>query len=72
VLDTTWAIQFHPEVTLADAEAWIDDYRCDPDAIAIGLDPEALRAQTRARIEPWNELGRRICAGFLGAATDRA
>ncbi len=71
-LGTTWAIQFHPEVTLADAEAWIDDYRSDPDAVALGLDPEALRAETRARIATWNELGRRICAGFLGAATARA
>jgi GMP synthase-like glutamine amidotransferase len=71
-LGRTWAIQFHPEVTLADAELWIDDYRSDPDAVAIGLDPDALRAETRERIEPWNELGRRICAGFLRAATDRA
>ena len=59
-------------MTAADAEAWIDDYRSDPDAVAIGLDPEALRAETRKRIAAWNELGRRICAGFLRAATDRA
>ncbi len=71
VLGNTWAIQFHPEVTRADAERWIDDYRTDPDAVAIGLDPEALRAATRERIEPWNELGRRICRGFIEAALDR-
>jgi GMP synthase-like glutamine amidotransferase len=72
VLGSTWAIQFHPEVTPADAEAWIDDYRTDPDAVAIGLDPEALRLETRERIAAWNELGRRICTGFLRAATDLA
>ena len=72
VADSTWAIQFHPEVALVDAERWIEDYRSDPDAVAMGLEPESLRTETRQRLEAWNELGRRICAGFLGAATDRA
>ena len=40
--DSSWGIQFHAEVALADAERWITDYRNDPDAIAIGLDPGAL------------------------------
>ena len=44
--EKAWGIQFHAEVTLADAERWITDYRNDPDAIAIGLDPEALRDET--------------------------
>jgi GMP synthase-like glutamine amidotransferase len=69
VLGRTWSIQFHPEVTLADAERWIDDYRSDPDAVAIGLDPEDLRAQTRERAGAWGELGRTLCALFLEAAT---
>jgi len=63
--DAAWAIQFHAEVTLTDAERWIADYRNDPDAIAIGLDPEALRAQTRERIGEWNDLGRTLCDRFL-------
>jgi GMP synthase (glutamine-hydrolysing) len=67
--ELAWAIQFHAEVTAADAEAWIDDYRSDPDAVRIGLDAAALRAATRSRIEAWNELGRGICERFLEAAT---
>ena len=35
-----WGIQFHAEVTRADAVAWIDDYRCDEDAVRIGLDAD--------------------------------
>jgi GMP synthase-like glutamine amidotransferase len=66
--EKAWGIQFHAEVTLADAEHWIDDYRSDPDAIAIGIDPEALRDETRPRIEAWNELGRGVCDRFLEMA----
>jgi GMP synthase (glutamine-hydrolysing) len=63
-------IQFHAEVTGADAEAWIDDYRSDEDAVRIGVDPDGLRQQTRASIEEWNALGRALCERFLvGAAT---
>ncbi len=58
-------IQFHAEVTAADAEAWIDDYRADEDAVRIGVDPEALRRDTRAAIGDWNEVGRALCARFL-------
>ena len=49
--DSAWGIQFHAEVTRADAEAWIDDYRSDEDAVRIGLDPDALRRRTRASID---------------------
>ena len=62
-----WGIQFHAEVSRADVEHWIDDYRSDPDAVRIGLDPEALRKQTRSRIDEWNELGRLLCGRFLDA-----
>jgi GMP synthase (glutamine-hydrolysing) len=63
-----WGVQFHAEVTLADAERWLDDYRSDPDAVRIGLDPEALRAETRERIGAWNRLGASLCGRFLDAA----
>ena len=42
-----WGIQFHAEVTPPTLERWIVDYRSDPDAVRIGVDPEALRAATR-------------------------
>jgi GMP synthase (glutamine-hydrolysing) len=64
----SWGIQFHAEVSAADAHGWIDDYRSDEDAVRIGLDPAALRAQTRERIRGWNELGQGLCERFLEAA----
>ena len=60
-----WGIQFHAEVTASDADRWIGDYRSDPDAVGIGLDPEAMRRCTRARIASWNDLGRALCARFV-------
>jgi GMP synthase (glutamine-hydrolysing) len=62
-----WAIQFHAEVSAADARRWIEDYRSDPDAVRIGLDPAALGAQTAARIGAFNRLGRELCARWLSA-----
>jgi GMP synthase-like glutamine amidotransferase len=63
-----WAIQFHAEVSEDDALSWIADYRSDPDAVAIGIAPEALAAETRERIVAWNQLGRALCARFLDLA----
>ena len=60
-------IQFHAEVSAADAEAWIDDYRSDEDAARIGVDPGALRRETHAAIAGWNETGRGLCGRFLDA-----
>jgi GMP synthase-like glutamine amidotransferase len=62
-----WGIQFHAEVSRDDVEHWIDDYRSDPDAVRIALDPEALRRRTRESIAEWNELGRSLCGRFLDA-----
>src|SRR5262249_50201575 len=31
--ELTWGLQFHPEVTGAILDDWIDDYRVDPDAV---------------------------------------
>jgi GMP synthase (glutamine-hydrolysing) len=65
--ERTWGIQFHAEVSATDAEGWIADYRSDEDAVRIGLDAEALREETRPRIEGWNRLGRELCGRFLDA-----
>jgi GMP synthase (glutamine-hydrolysing) len=67
--DLGWGIQFHAEVTRADAEAWIDDYESDDDAVRAGVDPDRLRLQTRQAIAGWNELGRDLCGRFLEAVT---
>ena len=63
-----WGIQFHAEVSRADAEHWIHDYESDPDAVRIGVDPARLMAETEPRIEAWNDLGRNLCARFLAQA----
>ncbi|HEX8751930.1 MAG TPA: type 1 glutamine amidotransferase [Solirubrobacterales bacterium] len=63
-----WALQFHPEVSAADALHWIEDYRSDPDGVRIGIDPLALRAETEAKIGAFNELGRELCGRWLAAA----
>lgn len=66
--ERAWAIQFHPEVSGADAAHWIDDYRSDEDAVRIGVDPAALGAETRAKIGAFNQLGRELCARWLAQA----
>jgi GMP synthase (glutamine-hydrolysing) len=70
--ERAWGIQFHPEVSAADARSWIEGYRSDEDAVRIGLDPAALRAETDAKIEAFNQLGRDLCARWLELAGDRA
>jgi GMP synthase (glutamine-hydrolysing) len=59
--ERVWGVQFHPEVTFAQVEQWIAE---EPDA----ADGERLRAETRERIESWNDLGRRLCGAFVDAA----
>ncbi len=68
-----WAIQFHAEVSERDALKWTADYRSDPDAVAIGVDPDALAAEISEKIGAWNEIGRALCARFfeLAAAATR-
>jgi GMP synthase (glutamine-hydrolysing) len=70
--DRAWGIQFHAEVTRADAKTWIDDYESDEDAVRIGVDPAALHERTDSRIDAWNALGRALCARFLDVAVTRA
>ena len=61
-----WGIQFHPEVTLSDLESSVNHWEVD--LIADGLDPEAIRAESAAKIEAWNGVGRGISERFLGVA----
>jgi GMP synthase (glutamine-hydrolysing) len=67
--DGTWGIQFHAEVSRADAQAWIGDLENDEDAVRAGVDADLLRRQTLQEIDRWNELGAALCERFLVAAT---
>ncbi len=66
--DRAHALQFHPEVSRADALHWIADYRADSDAVRAGVDPAALRAETEAKIAGFNQLGRELCRRWLDLA----
>ena len=70
--EAAWGVQFHAEVSTADAANWIADWRSDEDAVRIGLDAEALRVETDAAIAGWNEIGRAMAGRFLEAAATRA
>jgi len=69
--ERAWGIQFHAEVSAADAGAWIDDYEADPEAVAMRIDPAKLRAETTPRMEAWNALGRELCASFFDEVAAR-
>jgi GMP synthase-like glutamine amidotransferase len=70
--EVAWAIQFHPEVSAADALHWIKDFESDPDAVRIGIDPTALAIETEAKIGAFNELGRDLCRRWLDVARARS
>jgi GMP synthase (glutamine-hydrolysing) len=63
-----WGLQFHPEVTEPDLRSWFDDWHDDPVAVATGLDPEAIRAESAGKIGSWNDSGRALSARFLELA----
>jgi GMP synthase-like glutamine amidotransferase len=68
--DRAWALQFHPEVSAGDARRWIVDYRSDPDAVRIGIDPISLGTETERKIGAFNQLGRDLCRRWLGVGSD--
>lgn len=57
--DCAWGVQFHPEVTLGQVEAWMEE---DEPV------PPGLLDETRERIGDWNELGKGLCDAFVGVA----
>ena len=57
--DSAWGVQFHPEVTFAQVESWLDD---DEPV------PPGLLDETRDRIGAWNELGKSLCDAFVAVA----
>jgi GMP synthase (glutamine-hydrolysing) len=66
--ECAWGIQFHAEVSVADVEAWIEEYRTEGDVARYGIDPDALREETMPRMAAWNDLGHALCERFLAVA----
>ncbi|HEV2789820.1 MAG TPA: hypothetical protein VGV69_00800, partial [Solirubrobacterales bacterium] len=66
--ERAWAVQFHPEVSRADALHWVEDYEADPDAVRLGIDPAVLGPETEWKIGVFNDLGRELCARWLRLA----
>jgi GMP synthase (glutamine-hydrolysing) len=60
--ELAWGVQFHPEVTLAMVEGWLEE----PEE--VDFDREALRRETHERIEEWNAVGRELSASFIAVA----
>jgi GMP synthase-like glutamine amidotransferase len=61
-LGSAYAIQFHAEVEEPTVMGWIRDYGPE-----VGVDAEALAAETRGEIARWNEYGRSLCERFLSS-----
>ena len=61
--ESIWGVQFHPEVTSAIVASWIDEDQEDA--------PASLLAETNARIDEWERLGRSLCSAFLAVAEER-
>jgi GMP synthase (glutamine-hydrolysing) len=61
-LGNAQAIQFHAEVDEPTVMGWIRDYGPD-----VGVDAEALAAETRREIARWNDYGRALCERFLSS-----
>ncbi len=61
----TYGIQFHAEVSSADAESWIEGYDTDPDAIRVGIDPSKLWGESAPKLEPWNKQGQALATRWL-------
>jgi GMP synthase-like glutamine amidotransferase len=59
--ERAWAVQFHPEVTLAQVRRWLAEKE------EVPVDRNALLRETEARIGRWNELGRTLCGAFVEA-----
>ena len=57
--DFAWGVQFHPEVTLAQVEAWLEE---DEPV------PPGLLDETRERIGDWNAFGKSLCDAFVAVA----
>ena len=69
--EAAWGVQFHPEVTREILLDWFGSYRDDPDAVALGFDPQIAEAELGGRLDSWEALGRTLFGAFTAAAAER-
>ena len=69
--EAAWAIQFHAEVSAADAASWIDDYRSDPDAVRDRRRPGGAASRDGGEDRLVQPARPRTCAG-AGSRRPRA
>jgi len=69
--ELVYGIQFHAEVTEADAQAWVRGYGPGSSAVLAGLDTARVARETEAGIATWNQLGRELCGRFLDVVAAR-
>jgi GMP synthase (glutamine-hydrolysing) len=68
--DVAWAVQYHPEVTADDFDAWM---REDAEVLAVtGRDPAEIARQVRAADAELDALAAAHARGFLGVVTGAA
>jgi GMP synthase (glutamine-hydrolysing) len=65
--ECAWGVQFHPEVTEEILAGWFASYEVDPDAVAMGFDPEVATAGLPARLPQWELLGATLFDAFMAA-----
>jgi GMP synthase-like glutamine amidotransferase len=70
--DRTWALQFHPEVTMEILERWFQLYVDDVDAHRIGFDTPSVRAACHGHLPHWQGVGVRVAERFLALAGSHA
>jgi GMP synthase (glutamine-hydrolysing) len=63
--EAAWGVQFHPEVRVAQVEAWFEKEE-------RARDGERVLGELRSRIDEWQAIGAGLCRGFLAAASRRA
>ena len=64
--ESAWGVQSHPEVTREILLDWFASYRDDPDAVAMGFDPQVAEAELGGRLPSWEALGRRLFGALHG------
>lgn len=59
-----WGVQFHPEVTRAQIQTWLET-----DGFNEGVDVDRVARESDELVDEWNRIGAELCGAFIEAAT---